>query len=95
MIRNENFNFHIVITALDFLLTSAKNCKNHTIFDNLGTITQAGGMKTRQRTLYFHLLYELYLHLKIAKIYFRVVTLFWCKSGFNATSSKFKKANHR
>ena len=45
-------------SASVFLLKSAKNCQNDTIFDNLRTITQEGDMKTRQMTLFFNLLFE-------------------------------------
>ena len=38
------------MTALDFLLMSAKNCKKDKIFDNLRTINQEGAMKTRLMT---------------------------------------------
>ena len=34
------------ITALDFLLASAKNCKNDIIFGNLRTIIQEGKKET-------------------------------------------------
>ena len=40
-------------------MTSAKDCKNDTNFDNLRTITQEGKKETRQMTLFFHLLFEL------------------------------------
>ena len=40
----------IAITTLDFLLTSVKNCKKGTIFDNITTITLEGDMKIRQMT---------------------------------------------
>ena len=46
------------ITALDVLLTLAKNCKKDIIFDNLRTMTQEGDMKTRLMTPFFHLLLE-------------------------------------
>ena len=48
----------IARTALDFLLTSAKNYKKGTIFDDLKTITQKEDMKTIQMTPFFHLLFE-------------------------------------
>ena len=38
---------------LDFLLTSARNCRKDTNVDNLWTITQEGDMKTRQMTPIF------------------------------------------
>ena len=41
------------MTALNFLLTSAKNYKNDTIFGNLKTITQEGKKETRQLTTFF------------------------------------------
>ena len=43
--------------TLDFLMISAKNCKN-TIFDNLRTINQEGDMKTRLMPHVFHLHFE-------------------------------------
>ena len=39
--------------VFDILLMSAKNCKKDTIFDNLRTINQEGGMKTRFMTPFF------------------------------------------
>ena len=72
----------IAITALDFLLTSAKNCKKYTIFDSLRTITQEGDMKTRPIIPLFSFVFlspnclgTSFLHLKIVKIHFHGVTL--------------------
>ena len=45
-------------SASVFLLKSAKNCQNDTIFDNLRTITQEGDMKTRQMTPLFSSIFQ-------------------------------------
>ena len=52
-LKEQNKSFQIPLTDLDFLLTSAKNFKNNTIFGNLRIITQQGDKETRQMTSLF------------------------------------------
>ena len=52
-LKEQNKSFQIPLTDLDFLLTSAKNFKNNTIFGNLRIITQQGDKETRQMTPLF------------------------------------------
>ena len=72
-------HIHKLLTFLDILLTSAKNCKEDTTFDNL--ITQEEDMKARLMILFINFfpspncLGTSFLHLKIVKIHFPKVSL--------------------
>ena len=74
------------------MLTSAKNFKNTTIFDNSGTRNQKEDMKTRQITPLFFICFaspnclgKSILHLKVVKIYFHGASLdpFWSAKYLN------------
>ena len=67
--------------SLDFLLSSAQNCKKCTFLDDLQTITQVGNMETRQMTSFFSSIFSTLtvcnihlFYLKIINIYLHVVS---------------------
>ena len=62
--------------SLDFLLSSAQNCKKCTFLDDLQTITQVGNMETRQMTPIFSSIFSTLTVCNIHLFYWKIINIY-------------------